>query len=343
MEAFTFNLRVQACQQGKRKGSRNATFVFWTFVRPFVFLTFSLQVPVIEPFSAEVGLRTRRFRRTDHVLGGQPFLLLLSLRNVAPWTLEVADSWLSNAVVRPVGGSFASQVRQLRVRPLDAISEAQVVVVPEDAVPMPGGPPVPVLGRYCIRWRRAREPQVSEAKEEEGEEEKAEEGEEEEDEAPFTSTEVALPQVEVRPLPLHVTAQLPAFGRLRQALTATYSLENRTPYPKEVEAQMEPADGFMFAGNRHCRFRVLPHARYLLCYNFYPLETGEVSLPRLQLQLHRNDGAAAAASGQEASGAGPWDDLTADLPRSIFVKPCGSAEKQPKTVPSEPLPTAAMS
>nr|XP_009674937.1 PREDICTED: trafficking protein particle complex subunit 11-like [Struthio camelus australis] len=65
---------------------------------------------------------------------------------------------------------------------------------------------------------------------------------------PVVSTVITLPHVIVESIPLHINADLPSFGRVRESLPVRYHLQNKTNLVQDVEVSVEPSDAFMFSG-----------------------------------------------------------------------------------------------
>uniref|UniRef100_A0A8D1GEV4 Trafficking protein particle complex subunit 11 n=1 Tax=Sus scrofa TaxID=9823 RepID=A0A8D1GEV4_PIG len=127
---------------------------------------------------------------------------------------------------------------------------------------------------------------------------------------PVISTVITLPHVIVENIPLHVNADLPSFGRVRESLPVRYHLQNKTNLVQDVEISVEPSDAFMFSGLKQIRLRILPGTEQEMLYNFYPLMAGYQQLPSLNINLLR------------------FPHFTNQLlrrfiPTSIFVKPQG--------------------
>lgn len=47
---------------------------------------------------------------------------------------------------------------------------------------------------------------------------------------------------------MHLFADLPSFGHVRESLSVRYHIHNRTAVVQEVEMAVEPSDAFMFSG-----------------------------------------------------------------------------------------------
>ncbi|NWR87838.1 TPC11 protein, partial [Furnarius figulus] len=104
---------------------------------------------------------------------------------------------------------------------------------------------------------------------------------------PVVSTVITLPHVIVESIPLHVNADLPSFGRVRESLPVRYHLQNKTNLVQDVEVSVEPSDAFMFSGLKQIRLRILPGTQQEMLYNFYPLMAGYQQLPSLHVNLMR--------------------------------------------------------
>uniref|UniRef100_A0A452ICD5 Trafficking protein particle complex subunit 11 n=1 Tax=Gopherus agassizii TaxID=38772 RepID=A0A452ICD5_9SAUR len=120
-------------------------------------------------------------------------------------------------------------------------------------------------GRYVISWKRSSAVES----------------------VPVVCTVITLPHVIVESIPLHVNADLPSFGRVRESLPVRYHLQNKTSLVQDVEISVEPSDAFMFSGLKQMRLRILPGTQQDMLYNFYPLMAGYQQLPSLNIILLR--------------------------------------------------------
>ncbi|ETE71409.1 Trafficking protein particle complex subunit 11 [Ophiophagus hannah] len=104
---------------------------------------------------------------------------------------------------------------------------------------------------------------------------------------PVVNTLITLPHVITESIPLHVNADLPSFGRVRESLPVKFHLQNKTNLVQDVEVTVEPSDAFMFSGLKQIRLRILPGTEQEMLYNFYPLMAGYQQLPSLSINLLR--------------------------------------------------------
>lgn len=96
---------------------------------------------------------------------------------------------------------------------------------------------------------------------------------------PYVDTIFPLPSVDTEFIPLSVDLRLPAFGGVKSLLPLSYILQNRTPYPQELEVAMDTNDCFMFSGNKQvCSFAVFKtlqilkeqvQTKYIIVYYIY--------------------------------------------------------------------------
>ncbi|PIO16250.1 hypothetical protein AB205_0164450 [Aquarana catesbeiana] len=114
----------------------------------------------------------------------------------------------------------------------------------------------------------------------------------------------------VESIPLHIKADLPSFGRVRESLPVKYHLQNKTGLVQDIEIAVEPSDAFMFSGLKQIRLQILPGTEQEMLYNFYPLMAGYQPLPSLNINLLRFPNYTSHM-------------LKRFLPTHIFVKPQG--------------------
>ena len=62
------------------------------------------------------------------------------------------------------------------------------------------------------------------------------------------STNHQLPSVAIEHVPMLVSLDLPAFGRVRDSFIATYNIHNCTIYTQQAECILEGSEAFMFCG-----------------------------------------------------------------------------------------------
>jgi len=256
-------------------------------------------LPNINPLDVTVRITNMQFDEQDGIHADEPFLLLSDIRCLSPWQLELGSSKLelSTYMQNADEGSESnpSQLTGISLQPRDQASECRALIAPpaiQTSIPM---------GTYSIMWRR----KSSDV------------------DIPYVQSTVVLPTIAISHVPLYISAELPAFGHVRARLPVVYNVYNRTAFSQEVEVSIEPSDAFMFAGHKQVHFRILPAACYKLSYSMYPLMPGNISLPRLHINMIRCPGT--------------MDELTQKmLPKQVYIKPSGKREGliQPPGEPS---------
>lgn len=70
--------------------------------------------------------------------------------------------------------------------------------------------------------------------------------------------------VNIAHIPVSVELKLPAYGSVKTLLSICYIIYNRTPFPQEIEVNMEASDSFMFAGNKQVKLK--EQNDWVICY-----------------------------------------------------------------------------
>ena len=196
----------------------------------------------------------------DRVFADIPFLLMTDILSASPWPLTIVTSQLQLSASMTSVDQLESYVENVVLQTGESASECFCLRCPP--VTNSGGV---ATGCYIISWKRS-SPVES---------------------VPVVSTVITLPHVIVESIPLHVKADLPSFGRVRESLPVRYHLQNKTNLVQDVEVSMEPSDAFMFSGLKQIRLRILPGTQQEVLYNFYPLMAGYQQLPSLHINLLR--------------------------------------------------------
>ncbi|XP_063238337.1 trafficking protein particle complex subunit 11 [Bacillus rossius redtenbacheri] len=215
-----------------------------------------VDVPVSKPFDVTAKFYSLKFEPVAKAFAKEAFIVMPYVNCTSPFPLVVEDSSVElRQQVGLVDGQLRSQVKGLRLEGGDVGSEAFCV-----AVERPSEQPV-ALGVYTLQWHREGARGVA------------------------TSSSVTLPAVQVEDAPLQVQMVLPAHGWVRTPMAVSYRLTNHTSQLLQLSLSLEASDAFMFAGHKQLRLRILPQSERALDYNLYPLLSGLVALPRLQLAV----------------------------------------------------------
>lgn len=221
----------------------------------------TVTIETVFPFEVATKFVSTKFEPLDRVYADIPFLLMTDILSVSPWDLTVVTSQLQLApTIAPVD-EIESQVENVVLQTSESASECFCLQCP----PISNGPGGVATGRYIISWKR------SVLKES----------------VPVVDTVVTLQHVIVESIPLHVHADLPSFGRVRESLPVKYQLQNKTGFVQDIEIAVEPSDAFMFSGLKQMRLRILPDTEQQMLYNFYPLMAGYQQLPSLNITMQR--------------------------------------------------------
>ncbi|KAM7328643.1 hypothetical protein ACRRTK_012735 [Alexandromys fortis] len=244
----------------------------------------TVTIETVFPFDVAVRFVSTKFEHLERVYADIPFLLMTDVLSASPWALTIVSSELQLAPSMTAMDHLESQVDKVVLQTGESASECFCLRCPS-ARNVEGGV---ATGHYIISWKRASGM----------------------DSIPVISTIITLPHVIVENIPLHVNADLPSFGRVRESLPVRYHLQNKTDLVQDVEISVEPSDAFMFSGLKQIRLRILPGTKQEMLYNFYPLMAGYQQLPSLNINLLR------------------FPSFTNQLlrrfiPTSIFVKPQG--------------------
>ncbi|KAM4707991.1 trafficking protein particle complex subunit 11 [Discoglossus pictus] len=244
----------------------------------------TVTIETVFPFEVAVKFVSIKFEHLDRVYADIPFLLMTDILSASPWALTIKSSQLQLASAVTSVDQLESHVENIVLHTGESASECFCLQCP----PVVSNQNGVATGSYIISWKRSST----------------------EENVPMVSTVITLPHVIVESIPLHIHADLPSFGRVRESLPVKYHLENKTNLVQDIEIAVEPSDAFMFSGLKQIRLQILPGTEQEMLYNFYPLMAGYQQLPSLNINLLR------------------FPNFTSHLlrrflPTHIFVKPQG--------------------
>ncbi|XP_041445016.1 trafficking protein particle complex subunit 11 [Xenopus laevis] len=282
-------LYIRCGTEGTRIFLVYVSYLIETFVedRPIVCKCHKDETVTIEtvfPFEVAVKFVSVKFEHLDRVYTDIPFLLMTDILSTSPWALAIKSSQLQLAPSITSADQLESHVENIVLQTGENASECFCLQCPSVASNQTGV----ATGCYIISWKRSSA----------------------DDSVPVVHTMVTLPHVIVETIPLHIRADLPSFGRVRESLPVKYRLQNKTSLVQDIEIAVEPSDAFMFSGLKMIRLQILPDTEQEMLYNFYPLMAGYQQLPSLNINLLR------------------FPNFTSHLlkrflPTHIFVKPQG--------------------
>ncbi|XP_077464775.1 trafficking protein particle complex subunit 11 isoform X1 [Stigmatopora argus] len=236
-------------------------------------------IETLVPFEVFSNLLSTKFEPLDHVAVDRPFLMLTEIQSSSPWPLLLASSLQSFRL--PNSQHHESQLQDEILQKDECVSECFSLW----CLPLDNKNNSVATGQYVILWRRHSSSP----------------------DRPLISTTVTLPQAFLEPLPIHIYADIPTFGRVRESLPICFHIENRTNLVQEAQITVEPSDSFMFSGLKQVYLRILPGSKQQMLYNYYPLIAGYQTLPQLTICMSRCTTNAY--------------NLRRFLPHRIFVKP----------------------
>uniref|UniRef100_A0A8C2PCV4 Trafficking protein particle complex subunit 11 n=1 Tax=Capra hircus TaxID=9925 RepID=A0A8C2PCV4_CAPHI len=177
----------------------------------------TVTIETVFPFDVAVKFVSTKFEHLERVYADIPFLLMTDLLSASPWALTIVSSELQLAPSMTPMDQLESQVDR-------GENVAHSPSLAEGRV---------ICICFVVSWTSAM------------------------DSIPVISTVITLPHVIVENIPLHVNADLPSFGRVRESLPVRYHLQNKTDLVQDVEISVEPSDAFMFSGLK--QVQVVPH------------------------------------------------------------------------------------
>ncbi|XP_042323158.1 trafficking protein particle complex subunit 11 isoform X2 [Sceloporus undulatus] len=221
----------------------------------------TVTIETVFPFDVAAKFISTKFEHLDKVFADIPFLLMTDIISASPWALTIVTSQLQLSPSMMPVDHLASYVENVVLQTSESASECFCLRCP----PVTAGQGGVATGSYVITWKRTSAVKST----------------------PVVNTVITLPHVIVESIPLHVNADLPSFGRVRESLPVKYHLQNKTNLVQDVEVSVEPSDAFMFSGLKQIRLRILPGTEQEMLYNFYPLMAGYQQLPSLNINLLR--------------------------------------------------------
>ncbi|XP_044305778.1 trafficking protein particle complex subunit 11 isoform X4 [Varanus komodoensis] len=219
----------------------------------------TVTIETVFPFDVAVKFVSTKFEHLDKVFADIPFLLMTDILSASPWALTIVTSKLQLSPSMVPVDQLESYVENVVLQTGESASECFCLRCP----PVTGQSGV-ATGSYVISWKRTSAVNSKPV-----------------------NTVITLPHVITESIPLHVNADLPSFGRVRESLPVKYHLQNKTNLVQDVEVSVEPSDAFMFSGLKQIRLRILPGTEQEMLYNFYPLMAGYQQLPSLNINLLR--------------------------------------------------------
>nr|XP_061835586.1 trafficking protein particle complex subunit 11-like [Nerophis lumbriciformis] len=240
----------------------------------------TITIETVVPFEVSANFMSTKLEPLEQVAVDIPFLMLTEIQSLSPWPLLLASSSLQNFTMKT---NTPQQLHQVILQKDECASECFSLLCP----PQNNNNNTVATGQYLISWRRQSSSPDS----------------------PLIETTVSLPHVLLESVPLHIHADIPSFGRVRESLPVCFHIENRTSLVQEVQIAVEPSDSFMFSGLKQVHLRILPGSQQQMLYNYYPLMAGYQTLPQLSINVSR------------------WSNnaynLKRFLPHRVFVKPQG--------------------
>ncbi|XP_077589435.1 trafficking protein particle complex subunit 11 isoform X2 [Stigmatopora nigra] len=182
----------------------------------------TVTIETLVPFEVFSNLLSTKFEPVDHVAVDRPFLMLTEIQSSSPWPLLLASSSLQSFRL-PNSQDHESHLQDEILQKDECVSECFSLW----CLPLDNKNNSVATGQYVILWRRHSSSP----------------------DRPLISTTVTLPQAFLEPLPIHIYADIPTFGRVY--------------------------------------LRILPDSKQQMLYNYYPLIAGYQTLPQLTICMSR--------------------------------------------------------
>ena len=253
------------------------------------FASSELTIDVVSPFNFTSHVASMSFESLSVVGFNEPFLVLTTFTSDCCWPIEIVSGHvsLSDPEKFQLLGDSAN-VNETLLKDESVMDCINVVCKHNPS----SDSPIPV-GAYVLHWRRL------------------------DDELKFhvVSTTLKLPLIGVKLAMFHVSAWLPAFGRLRKPAVIQYKIKNQTAESKQLEVSYSTADAFMFSGPKQTNNFIPPLSSLTISFSVIPLALGFQSLPKLKILLYSpNDG-----QGEIVLPKSEVD--TSSLPTHLTIKP----------------------
>ncbi|KAI5716724.1 hypothetical protein M8J76_011247 [Diaphorina citri] len=134
---------------------------------------------------------------------------------------------------------------------------------------------------------------------------------------------IELPRVDVQPLPIQLSLNLPAHGLVRTPMTICYTLYNYLSTIVTVQIIMESSEAFIFSGYKQVTIKLVPDTEQEFKFKIYPQLSGLVVLPEFKINLvSKHEG----VTQQQIN-----DMVVRSIPSHIYVLP------QAKNIELQPL------
>ncbi|KAK4015014.1 Trafficking protein particle complex subunit 11 [Daphnia magna] len=220
----------------------------------------TLELETVQPVECEAQFQTIQFQPLRQIPVGEECVAVMTVTNLSPFPLQFEqgvwkfDTLLTN---HPMGNS---QLAGLILQKGEKANDVAVLSLDN------GDNRQIRTGSYTLKWKRSNQSKVEGYK------------------IPYSASSFDLPEMETWSVPLRIHVTLPAHGYVRESMNMTIVIHNPGPSYIELDVYMSSNDAFMFAGNKQIKIQIYPEDDYVLKYNLYPLLSGFVALPPLQLK-----------------------------------------------------------
>ncbi|KAL1450713.1 hypothetical protein WDU94_003044 [Cyamophila willieti] len=247
----------------------------------------TIKLNVTEPFDISPSFLSNLFEPISVFHSNEPILIQPLIQCVCPWSIVIENTFIN------ISDSIEMQHEtkcSLELSQGQAVTCVACVVIKE--------PRNLSLGVFTVKWRRK-------------------------DSRLGTVTScIELPSVDVLPLPIQLSLNLPAHGLVRTPMTICYTLYNYLNTIITVQILMESSEAFFFSGYKQVIIKLVPDSEQVFKFKIYPQLSGLVALPGFKINL---------LSKHEGLTQQTIDDmLIRSIPSHIYVLP------QPKGL--EPTP-----
>uniref|UniRef100_A0A8D8R6E7 Trafficking protein particle complex subunit 11 n=1 Tax=Cacopsylla melanoneura TaxID=428564 RepID=A0A8D8R6E7_9HEMI len=265
----------------------NVKVSYSSYSDPSVLLTkeSAVKLNVTKPFDISSSFLSNSFEPISVFHSNEQILIQPLIQCVSPWSIVIEDTFISI----PDSIDMKHETKCcLELCKGQAVTCIACVVIKE--------PRNLCLGVFTVKWRRK-------------------------DSRLGTVTScIELPRVDVLPLPIQLSLNLPAHGLVRTPMTICYTLYNYLNSIITVQILMESSEAFIFSGYKQVVIKLVPDSGQEFKFKIYPQLSGLVALPGFKINL---------LSKHEGLTQQTIDDmLIRSIPSHIYVLP------QPKGIES---------
>ncbi|XP_026677122.1 trafficking protein particle complex subunit 11 [Diaphorina citri] len=248
----------------------------------------SLKLDIMQAFEISASFLSDSFEPITVFHSNEPVLIQPLIACISPCTICIEDTSISI----PDSIEMKQETKcQLELSTGQIVTCIASVVIKE--------PKNLCLGVFTVKWRRK------------------------DSSLGLVTSCIELPRVDVQPLPIQLSLNLPAHGLVRTPMTICYTLYNYLSTIVTVQIIMESSEAFIFSGYKRVTIKLVPDTEQEFKFKIYPQLSGLVVLPEFKINLvSKHEG----VTQQQIN-----DMVVRSIPSHIYVLP------QAKNIELQPL------